>query len=148
MKPPNPDAQKDAICAFVHLWLIIYSRSAVLRSYIMWPQIHLIDINRFYTPIYTITLHQPIKSTNKLHLLSAANAKHETPIWRRRINHIPNHMYKRQLHSVKSGRCGCDSRHYNELLLVKQNYYNAFMRIAATCSVMSCSTGNRQSKCK
>ena len=36
----------------MHLWLIIHS----LRSYIMWPQMHSIDINQYYTPIYTITL--------------------------------------------------------------------------------------------
>ena len=30
---------------------------SVLRSYIMWPEkIHSIDLNRYYTPIYTITL--------------------------------------------------------------------------------------------
>ena len=42
--------QTECIC--VDCWgLYLYLWSAALRSYIMWPQIHSIDVNQYYTAI-------------------------------------------------------------------------------------------------
>ena len=44
-------------------WLKRLACFSGLCSYIMWPQMHLIDVNRYYTLIYNVTIHSNVPNS-------------------------------------------------------------------------------------